>query len=392
MTIQIKSEATARTATGKPGKNVADIKTTQEGLFMRITANGTKSWRMRSRKTGQVTLGRFPAITFADAKTLAVGLLTDAARRQTNRTVEATVAPTLAVKDRRTLSGLLDQYGADVGHGQASWTQKRDFIEYRYGGHLDKPVGLLTADAILDPVRRDRNVAAKRAARYLTTILRWAGADRGVANGALDELVPEISRTRVLSDDELRAVLDARLHLTPVWRDFVLASVLLMTRRSDHGTAHADHFDLSAGVWNARISKTKGTGHILELMPLSRQALKLLAPRVEAGGEVFGLHSNFHRSLKRLHRLSDTEGWTWHDLRRTSRTLMSRIGVPREIRELCMSHVERDSNVRTYDQHDFALEKQAAFQALADAIDAIRDQQSVSRHLYARTLMELDEA
>ena len=161
----IKTEAQARTAQCAPSKNVTDHKTAQEGLFLRVTASGTKSWRMRSRKTGQVMLGQFPAISLADAKTLAAGLLTDAARRKTNNTIETTVAPTLAVKDRRTLANLLDVYAADAGHGQASWQHRRDFIEYRYGEYLEKPVTLLTADVILAPVRRDRNVAAKRAAR-----------------------------------------------------------------------------------------------------------------------------------------------------------------------------------------------------------------------------------
>ena len=37
-----------------------------------------------------------------------------------------------------------------------------------------------------------------------------------------------------------------------------------------------------------------------------------------------------------------------------------------------MSHTEKDRNVSTYDHHDKMMEKRAAFQSLADAVDAIR--------------------
>ena len=304
----IKSEAAARSATPDPAKKMTDYKTTVAGLFLRVSRAGAKSWRMRSRKTGQVTLGQFPAISFADAKALAHGLLTDATRQQVNTSVATvTAAPVLAIRDRRTLSGLLDQYATEVGHGHASWGEQRQFIEYRYGDRLDQPATSLTTDVIKAPVLRDRNVAAKRAARYLSTVLRWAGIGQPVANGVLDEIVPEVSRDRILTDGELRAVLDARLSLFPVWRDFTLASVLLMTRQGDHACAHASDFDLDSNVWNARISKTKGKGHKVEPMPLARQSVKLLTPRVQSGGYIHAtasgkpLTSNFDRNLKKLH-------------------------------------------------------------------------------------------
>jgi hypothetical protein len=50
-------------------------------------------------------------------------------------------------------------------------------------------------------------------------------------------------------------------------------------------------------------------------------------------------------------------GWRWHDLRRTARTGMTRLGVPRDHAEAAINHVSgRSALERTYDRHDYAGE------------------------------------
>ena len=57
--------------------------------------------------------------------------------------------------------------------------------------------------------------------------------------------------------------------------------------------------------------------------------------------------------------LAELERWTIHDLRRTSRTLMSRAGVSADIAEQCLGHAI--PGVRgIYDRHRFEDEKRAA--------------------------------
>jgi len=63
-------------------------------------------------------------------------------------------------------------------------------------------------------------------------------------------------------------------------------------------------------------------------------------------------------------------GWTIHDLRRTSRTLLSRAGISADIAEMCLGHAL--GGVRaTYDRHSFEKEKRHAFEALAAQIERI---------------------
>jgi len=65
------------------------------------------------------------------------------------------------------------------------------------------------------------------------------------------------------------------------------------------------------------------------------------------------------------------KNWRLHDLRRTSRSLMSRAGVNSDIAERCMGHAL--PGIRSiYDKYPYVLEMQAAFEQLAAQIESIR--------------------
>jgi len=71
-------------------------------------------------------------------------------------------------------------------------------------------------------------------------------------------------------------------------------------------------------------------GAALEKMAIAR-ALKRIAPRVTAKGG---------KALRP------------HDLRKTFRTMLSRLGVPPHVAELCLNHLETETMRRVYDGHD----------------------------------------
>ena len=64
------------------------------------------------------------------------------------------------------------------------------------------------------------------------------------------------------------------------------------------------------------------------------------------------------------------EPWVLHDLRRTSRSLLSRAGVSADIAERCLGHVI--GGVRgVYDRYSYHREKAVAFEKLAQLIEGI---------------------
>ena len=81
------------------------------------------------------------------------------------------------------------------------------------------------------------------------------------------------------------------------------------------------------------------------------------AARRRAGGGLRG----FSKLKARLDALSGVADWRWHDLRRTARTGMTRLGVPRDHAEAAINHVSgRSALERTYDRHDYAEETAVA--------------------------------
>jgi integrase len=70
------------------------------------------------------------------------------------------------------------------------------------------------------------------------------------------------------------------------------------------------------------------------------------------------------RALRRLaDRVEQRDGkrLTPHDLRKTFRTLVARLGVLPHIAELCLNHQERETMRRVYDGHDYAAETTEAW-------------------------------
>jgi integrase len=65
-------------------------------------------------------------------------------------------------------------------------------------------------------------------------------------------------------------------------------------------------------------------------------------------------------------------GWTFHDLRRTARTLLSRAGVDADTAERCLGHAI--GGVRgIYDRHKYEEQMKVAFEKLANMIEQIID-------------------
>ncbi len=63
--------------------------------------------------------------------------------------------------------------------------------------------------------------------------------------------------------------------------------------------------------------------------------------------------------------------WTPHDLRRTGSTMMQKLGVSNDVRNLCLNHSIGTKIDRTYGVHDFYDEKREAWAKLGDQLQTI---------------------
>ena len=223
--------------------------------------------------------------------------------------------------------------------------------------------------------------------------------------------VPETPRKRVLSDEEVRAVWMATSGTSE--HDRIIRLCLLTGQRKDRvGKLRWSEVEpLERGRWSLAGTETKNSDPIV--VPLSGMAVAILGEQQEAQREAleaaaargetvkervyaFGRNGTgfsgwsraeedrlrariaCQRAVRRLGRPLEKgeepeEGdwlphFTTHDLRRTMRTNLGRLKVPRDIRELAIGHrlkgVEGVYDLWTYEEEKGeALEKWAALLA-----------------------------
>lgn len=71
--------------------------------------------------------------------------------------------------------------------------------------------------------------------------------------------------------------------------------------------------------------------------------------------------------------------WTPHDIRRTVRTLLARLGVDRDVAEKYIGHVEGDKIVKTYNLYEYAVERQEAAEKLGNFLEVLLTNRTVAR-------------
>ena len=72
---------------------------------------------------------------------------------------------------------------------------------------------------------------------------------------------------------------------------------------------------------------------------------------------------NFAKPKRALDAASGVTGWTWHDLRRTLRTGLSRLGIRPDVAERVIGHSVGGKLGETYDLYEYRAEKLAALEA-----------------------------
>jgi integrase len=236
--------------------------------------------------------------------------------------------------------------------------------------------------------------AANRARASLSALFGWAMRE-GIAEAnpviGTNKATEEISRDRVLSDDELALVWNA-------CRDddygrIVRLLVLTGQRREEVGGLSRDEIDLDRAIWTLPRERTKnGLPHDV---PLSQAALDILAstPQREGrtllfgGGE--GPFSGWSKAKAALdqriaatmRRRAEEAGekckpmlpWRLHDIRRTVATRMADLGVLPHVVEAVLNHVSghRAGVAGVYNRARYASEKRQALDLWAAHLEQL---------------------
>jgi integrase len=352
----------------------------QRGLYLRVPVSGPVTYAAVARHSGKqiwVTLGGTDVMSIDAAREKA----RDAIRR-IRAGLEPFEAPPVKpdsvadvteqwLKRHVTARGLrtADEIKRQLDVYVLPRVGQRPFAELRRGdiAHLLDAIedkhGPWIADSVLGILRSVATWFASRNDDYQIPFVR---GQRRVPS-------QDRKRSRILNDDELRAVWTTA-EQSGSFGAFIRLSLLLAQRRQKLATMRWS--DISPdGLWTiATAPREKGNPGVLKLPPQAMAIIKA-QPRFAANPFVFpGRGSNEMRGFTALKdafdKKSGVDGYSLHDLRRTARSLMSRGHVQTEIAERVLGHV-RPGVEGTYDRHDYTDQKGLALRQLATLIATI---------------------
>ena len=333
------------------------------GLYLRVRATGGRSWVLRRKRGGHVeviTVGAWPALGLAQARLK---------------------AGALAGKDVSTLTlgALLDAWHTDIV--RKTYRRPREVR-----GYIDRLDPTLKATKLRNLERvevrhalrryaEERGpIAANRALSILKTALRFA-VDAGYlqispVDRLSSELIggTEVSRDRVLTDEELRKLWQTSSSHSPLLR------FLLLTGQRIGEAQRATWSHVLGERWH--IPKEHSKNHRAHWVALSRQALDLLRAQHASRELIFGTATDtgVQAWLRRwCERGRISPAFRPHDLRRTCATRLNTLGVLPHIAEKILNHTMQGV-MAVYNRAEYEAERIEAMQRWADELDRILGQ------------------
>jgi len=373
------------------------------GFALRVTPKGTKSFVFFYRVNGKQrrsTLGRYPALSLADARDRAREILRllDAGEDPRRKRYEQEKEIETAQVD--TYAGAVDDFiqkYAIAKKGNRSWKKQQQMLmnagkklDAKGGpiktdrGWADTPITEITRrhihDALDARIAAGKPYMANRTHEVLRTLYRWLYSRDRVPENLMDRVEKpfdgETVSDRAWSDAEVKALWAAADKLDGFLPSFLKLLILMGQRRNEIAGIRWDELDLDEGVWTLSVERHKGKrGHRFPLSALAVRILKGL-PRVEGSPFAFPGRSDEpltvgHRLQRRIQKISGVGDFTFKTARHTFRTGLDRLKVPPHIKLECLGHARQGVGDIHYSHYDYLDEQREAFEAWASHVEKL---------------------
>ncbi|MFH1158764.1 MAG: integrase arm-type DNA-binding domain-containing protein [Pseudomonadota bacterium] len=375
-------------------------------MYLEITPNGSKYWRMKYRVNGKeklLALGVYPKVSVTNACH---------ERDRAKELIKAGTDPTLAKNDEKRKRILESEHTFEVvarewhekqlnrwtsGHAESVLRRLELDIFSQIG---DMPITDVNAPTLLEALRKvERRGAldiAGRLKQMCGAIFRY-----GIATGKCERdhaadlrNALKIHKTKHFSALDIKEIPEflkdlerneARLYART--RRATQLLMLTFVRTTELIEATWDEFDLENAVWEIPAGRMKmRKGHIV---PLSRQVLALLKEQQEETGH-FQTKWVFPNQVRPAEPMSDGTiisaikrlGYggkmTGHGFRALARTtICEKLGYNGEVIERQLAHLPSGSLGAAYDRTQFIPERKEMMQAWADYLDAVASEGKV---------------
>jgi integrase len=371
------------------------------GLCCRITEHGGRSFSLMYRFAGKLrrdTLGAYPRLRLTAAREKARRALEQVGQGKDPRAELAEQAAAQKRREANTVGAIAEQFVELYASERRRTDLERILDPEVVTSWGDRPISNITrADALdaLATVKRRPPVRANRVLAAMKLFFGWAVEHdylQGSPVAAIRKPTRETKRDRILSEDEIRAFWRACDRLG--WPHGPLYQLLLLTapRRDELGKLRWSEVNADKALVEIPAGRFKGNrAHVI---PLSRAATEIIDTLPKIATPTGKLEFVFTRSgraaiadysqqkvkldalmLEELRKAvgspeAELPGWTLHDLRRSARTEMSRIGVNPDIAERVLGHAI--PGVRgIYDRFEYHAEKEAALTRWAAHLQTI---------------------
>jgi integrase len=276
----------------RPGSQRKEISDGGSGLWLIVQPSGSKSWALRYRdgsgRPCKLTLGSWPALSLASARKEAADALYEIARGNDPAKAKKVAAIKAAAAKADTVINIcesflkregaklrtVDQLAATlkrlvypaIGDRPIESVKRSDIVWLL--DHVEDDRGQRMADVVLATLRRIFNWHATRSDSYVPPFVR----------GMARQNAAEHRRSRILSDDELRAVWVAAT--APEAQPFGALVRLALLTSARRGELAMQWSEIDAnGVWTLPKSRSKTKVDVVR--PLSKAALDILAQQIE---------------------------------------------------------------------------------------------------------------
>lgn len=373
----------------------------EKGLYLYVTPNGSRYWRMKYRFGGKeklLALGIYPDVSLAKAREKrdeARKLLADNIDPGEHRKIMKKVDG-----DRLTNSFEIVTREWFVKHS-ANWVKSHgDKTIQRFERDIfpwigNKPVSEVTPPTLLEVIRRiEERGALETAHRALSNcgqVFRYAiatgRADRDPSQDLKGALPPVKTKHFTAQTDpnrfgELLKVFDT-YEGSLIVRCALRLAPLVFVRPGELRHAKWEDIDFGTAQWSYIVTKTE-TPHIVPLASQALTILKALHPLTGHGIFVFPSARGNSRPmsdnaiLAALRRLGiSKEEATGHGFRASARTLLDEVlGVRPDIIEHQLAHAVRDPNGRAYNRTAHLPDRRNMMQNWADYLDRLKNRGS----------------
>ena len=349
------------------------------GLALRIKPIGTKIWifnyqRPITKKRANLTLGKYPALSLAKARTKAIEareLLVDDIDPKDYRDDQLLSKQT---KLNNTLQVVFDSWFSVKKTSIKELTAKK--LKQRLDKYLlsylgKKPINEVTAPQtikVLQPLANEGKLeTVGRICRNLNEIMTFAVNTGIIEHNRLAGIgkafaAPKVTNQASLKPEELPKLLTTLnyANIKNITRCLIEWQLHTMTRPSESAGARWDEIDLENQLWNIPADRMKkGRPHTIPLTDQTSALLETIKSITPESEFIFPGHTSRKKHVssqtanKALERMGFKGQQTSHGLRALASTTLNEQGFDVDIIEAALSHVDKDKVRSAYNRTDY---------------------------------------